>query len=44
MATCALKIKPKYFDAKIVYVLTRFFAHVEFGTNVEEVAAGVAAD
>lgn len=43
MAACALKVKPKYLDTKIVNVLACLLSHVEFGTNIEKIAASIAA-
>jgi len=42
MATRALKVKSEDFDSEVVHVQAGFFSHVEFGTDVEEVAASVA--
>ena len=42
MATRALEIKSEDLDSEIVHVKASFFSHVEFGTDIQEVAASVA--
>ena len=43
MATTALEVKPENFDTEIVQIKDGLFAHVELGSDVEEVTAGVTA-
>jgi hypothetical protein len=44
MATRALKVKSENLDTEVVHVEARFFSHVEFGADVQEVTASVAPD
>ena len=40
----ALEVETKNLDTEVIDILTSLFSHIELGTNIQEVTAGIAPD